>query len=84
VVSVPIYVMAVGVNPVTETIKSWSSEIMVRIDISPSEVIAVAVMMMIVVVAVPRGMTTVVVMTIPRFGGIWCEQCGTGDDCHGK
>jgi len=84
VVSVPIYVMTVGVDPVTETIKSRSSEIMVRIDISPAEVVAVAAMMMIVVVAVPRVATTVVVVTISRFGGIWREQRGTGENCHGK
>ena len=57
---------------------------MVRIDISPAEVVAVAAMMMIVVVAVPRVATTVVVVTISRFGGIWREQCGTGENCHGK
>jgi hypothetical protein len=48
VMTMMIHVMAMGVDPVTETIVPWCGEIMVRINIPPAVVVAVAVMTMMV------------------------------------
>jgi hypothetical protein len=47
-VAVPVYVMAMRIDPVTETIVPWSGEVMVRVDVSPAVVVAVTMVTMMV------------------------------------
>jgi hypothetical protein len=80
--AVTIYVMAMRIDPVTETIVPWSGEIMVRINVSPT--VGVAAMMIVMSVVRIAASTRVVVMAISRVGRSWDEKCGAGEEDYRK
>jgi hypothetical protein len=77
-----IHVMAMRIDPVTETIVPWSGEIVVRINVSPT--VGVAAMMIVMSVVRVAVSTRVVVMVLSRVGRSWDEKCGAGEEDYRK
>jgi hypothetical protein len=77
-----IHVMAMRIDPVTETIVPWSGEIVVRINVSPT--VGVAAMMIVMSVVRVAVSTRVVVMALSRVGRSWDEKCGAGEEDYRK